>query len=36
MRHVPVRMASSVAVGSFVAEIERMEGPGSEAYSPKK
>ncbi len=33
-RHVPVKMASEVAVGSFVAEMVRMEGPDSEAYNP--
>lgn len=31
-RHLPVRMSSSVAVGSFVAELVKVEGPGSEDY----
>jgi hypothetical protein len=32
-RHIPVRMASRVAVGSFVAEMVRIEGPGADAYN---
>ncbi len=35
-RHIPVKMASKVVVGSFVAEMTRIEGPGAEAYSPKE
>jgi hypothetical protein len=34
-RHIPVRMASQVIVGSFVAEMERIEGPGADAYNNK-
>jgi len=33
-RHIPVKMASKVVVGSFVAEMERIEGPGAEKYNP--
>jgi len=32
-RHIPVRMASRVVVGSFVAEMQRVEGPGAEKYN---
>ena len=35
-RHIPVRMASKVAVGSFVAEMVRVEGPGADAYNRKR
>jgi hypothetical protein len=35
-RHIPVRMSSSVAVGSFVAELVSVEGPGSEDYQPEE
>jgi hypothetical protein len=33
-RHIPIRVESEVAVGSFVAEMESLEGPGSEPYNP--
>jgi hypothetical protein len=33
-RHLPIRMASKVIVGSFVAEMDHIEGPGSEDYNP--
>lgn len=35
-RHLPVRMASKVAVGSFVAEMDHIEGPGAEIYNDHK
>lgn len=35
-RHLPIRMASRVLVGSFVAEMTRIEGPGSDDYNRKK
>lgn len=31
-RQIPVRMSSSVAVGSFIAELVKIEGPDSERY----
>ena len=31
-RHLPVRMSSKVAVGRFVAEMTKIEGPGAENY----
>jgi hypothetical protein len=34
-RHIPIRMASKVIVGSFVAEMVRVEGPGGEIYNKK-
>jgi hypothetical protein len=33
-RHLPIKMASKVVVGSFVAEMQRIEGPGAEKYNP--
>lgn len=35
-RHLPIRMASRVLVGSFIAEMTRIEGPGAEDYNRKK
>ncbi len=35
-RRFPVRMSSSVAVGSFVAELVSVEGPGAEAYQQQE
>lgn len=34
-RHLPLRMSSRVIVGSFVAEMDHIEGPGADDYNRK-